>query len=186
MFSRQNYFLMPLLVCVMISSCGFQLRGTGEQVVRIPVLYLVMENKFGDFSQLMNSALQNAGTRIAEKSADAPWSLFVSAERNSRRVASTNSQISAAKYELHMQIDLRLESQDGAILIPDTTLSTERLYEYDSSNLTGSGMEEQLLNQDMRLELIQRIMTRVEMTLGNQNIVSESEKSPTVATQDKA
>lgn len=157
-------------ISLLLSSCGFQLRGTGEQAVHIPALYVVVvDNNFGKLSQSIRSALTDNGTFIPADPASAPWSLFLSSERNDRRIASSNSQVSVSKYELVMEVDLRLEAQDGTVLIPTTQLSTERLYEYDSSNLTGSDAEEQLLRQEMRAELVGRILRRVEMTIGNQS-----------------
>lgn len=157
-----------LIMTMMISSCGFHLRGTGDEITHVPALYLSMENNFGEMSRSIKSALADNGTEIVADPGGAPWSLFVSAERNNRRIASTNSEISVARYELQSMVDIRLEGEDGTLLIPTIMLSTERVYDYDSSNLTGSDVEEQLLKKEMRDELVERIIRRVEMTIVNQ------------------
>jgi LPS-assembly lipoprotein len=157
-----------LVMTLMISSCGFHLRGATEDAVHLPVLYVSMESNFGEMSRAIRSALTNSGTEIVTDPGAAPWSLFISAEKSDRRIASTNSEISVARYELQSMVDIRLEAQDGTLLIPTIALSTERVYEYDSSNLTGSDVEEQVLKKEMRDELVERILRRVEMTIGNE------------------
>ncbi len=157
-----------LVGTLMISSCGFQLRGTNEEGVQIPALYVLNENNFGELSSEIRSALESNGTVVATDPGAAPWSLFVSAERSNRRIATTNSGISVARYELQLSVDIKLEALDGTVLIPTTVLNTERIYEYDSSNLTGSDVQEQGLRKDMRTELVERILRRVEVIIGNQ------------------
>lgn len=160
-----------LVVCLLLSSCGFHLRGTGEHTAQIPELYLHLDNNFGELSQSVRRILIGNGTEIVADAQDAPWSLYLSTQRNQRRIASTNSQIVVAKYTLQMQIDFRLEARDGSALIPLTTLNTERLYEFDSSNLTGSNNEEQILKEEMRSELINQMLRRIEMTIGSQPVL---------------
>jgi LPS-assembly lipoprotein len=157
-----------LSICLLLSSCGFHLRGTGSDAVQIPAIHVSFENSYGELSRSLEALLVGSGTQIVENPTESPWSLFVSAERNSRRVASTNSQISVAQYELQMLVEMRLENRDGSVIIPATTLSTDRLYEYDSSNLTGSDAEEQVLRAEMRSELAERILRRVKMTIKSQ------------------
>jgi len=161
-------FVTVLSLCLLLSACGFHLRGTGSDDVQIPAIHVSFEDNYGELSRSLNALLVGGGTRIVQDPMQSPWSLFVSAERNNRRVASTNSQISVAQYELQMLVEMRLENRDGAVIIPATVLSTDRLYEYDASNLTGSDAEEQVLRSEMRAELVERILRRIQMTIMNQ------------------
>jgi LPS-assembly lipoprotein len=160
--------LISLLVCSMLTSCGFHLRGSAESVIRIPALHLTAENVYGELIYAFESTLSSSGTELVESRDLAPWTMTILSERFSRRVAATTRSISAAKYELILQVRFSLTAQDGKLLIPPTSLSIQRMYEYDSSNLVGSDAEEELLRQEMRREIADSIVRRMESTINSQ------------------
>jgi LPS-assembly lipoprotein len=160
--------LMPLLACVMLTSCGFHLRGTAEQELRIPALHLTAENLYGELIYALERTLSSSGTQLVDSRDLAPWTLSILSERLSRRVAATTRGISVAKYELILEVRFSLTARDGTLLTPPTSLSTQRTYEYDSSNLVGSDAEEELLRQEMRREIAESIIRRMGTTINSQ------------------
>jgi LPS-assembly lipoprotein len=160
--------LVPLLVCAMLTSCGFHLRGTAGPELRIPALHLTAENLYGDLINALERTLSSSGTQLVDSSDLAPWTLSILSERLSRRVAATNRSISVAKYELILEVRFSLTARDGTLLTPPTSLSIQRTYEYDSSNLVGSDAEEELLRQEMRREIAESILRRMSTTINNQ------------------
>ena len=157
-----------MLVCLILTSCGFHLRGSAESETRIPALHLTAENVYGELIYAFESTLSSSGTELVESPDLAPWTMTILSERFSRRVAATTRSISVAKYELILQVRFSLTAQDGNLLIPPTSLTIQRMYEYDSSNLVGSDAEEELLRQEMRREIAGSIVRRMEATINSQ------------------
>ncbi|MDK1023158.1 MAG: LPS assembly lipoprotein LptE [Gammaproteobacteria bacterium] len=155
-------------MCILLTACGFQLRGTAESEFRIPALYLTAEHTYGELIRALERRLSSNGTELVSSRDLAPWTVSLLAERFSRRVASTTRDISVAKYELILQVHFSLAAQDGKLLIPPASLIIERLYDYDPSNLVGSDAEEELLRQEMRTDIIDRIVRRIGTTINSQ------------------
>jgi LPS-assembly lipoprotein len=160
--------LISLLLCVMLSSCGFHLRGTAGSAFQIPSLHLTAENARGELMGIFERNLASRGTRLVDSRDLAPWTMNIMSERFSRRVASTTGDISVAKYELILQVRFNLSASDGELLIPPATMVVERVYDYDSSNLVGSDAEERLLRQEMRAEIADSIIYRIGTTISSQ------------------
>lgn len=161
--------LVLLLGCILLASCGFQLRGTSESELRIPVLHLTAEDAYGELIRALESRLSSTGTELVSSRDLAPWTASILAERFSRRVASTTRDISVAKYELILQVRFSLAAQDGKLLIPPASLIIERVYDYDPTNLVGSDAEEELLRQEMRTDIIDSIIRRISTTINSQS-----------------
>lgn len=160
--------LISLLGCLMLTSCGFHLRGTAESELRIPAIYLTAENVHGELITAFERRLSSSGTQLVGSRDLAPWALSILSERFSRRVASTTQNISVAKYELILQVRFSLTGQDGSLLIPPTSLTIERMYDYDSSNLIGSDAEQELLRREMQSEIADSIILRTGATINSQ------------------
>jgi len=167
-FHAMGRRLIPILGCLILTSCGFQLRGTGDSAFRIAALHLAAEDARGELIVAFERNLSGSGTQLVGSSDLAPWTMSILSERFSRRVASTTKDISVAKYELILQVRFNLTTRDGKLLIPPASLIVERLYDYDPSNLVGSDAEEELLRQEMRTEIADSIIRRIAVTINNQ------------------
>lgn len=168
MTNRANISLCVVFVCMLLGSCGFQLRGTGGQDFQIASIHIAIANVYRELAQVIETTLANAGTEIISSADQAPWTANVLSERFSRRVASTSREVSVAKYELTLEVQFSLIEQSGLQLIPATLLTVERLYDYDPANLVGSDAEEQLLMQEMRMEVAESLVRRIGVTINHQ------------------
>jgi LPS-assembly lipoprotein len=160
--------LISMLCCLMLASCGFHLRGTGDSALQIPALHLTAENVHGELIYALEQRLSSRGTQVVGSRDLAPWTMNILSERFSRRVVSTTKDISVGKYELILQVRFNLATRDGKLLVPPASLIVERIYDYDPSNLTGSDAEEELLRQEMRAEIADSIIRRIGTTISNQ------------------
>ena len=158
-----------LLALLLLYGCGFHLRGTGQISAQLGMLHVTAINAYGELVQKLESALTRSGVSIERDKSVAPYSLRIIGEKNTRRAATTTSRITVAEYELRLLVEFQLENLDGDLIIPPSSLVTERVYALDQANLVGSNDEEELLKEEMQDEIVDKIIRRVEAVTRNTN-----------------
>jgi len=86
-------------------------------------------------------------------------------ERSHRRSVATTDVFDAAEYELRLELDVSI-SRGENFLLEDATLVSQRVYAVDSGNLSGSYEEQALLLADMRVNLAEQLIRRVNFLAG--------------------
>lgn len=154
-----------LLLLLLMAGCGFHLRGTGSTSLDLAALHFAA-GAYTEIGARLIERLEGSGVTLLTTGNDAPYSLYLSNERNSRRGVATTDAVSVAEYEIRMEVDMELRDTDGEILIPSTTLFTEQTYDFDVDRLESSAEEESLLRREMRLELVAQMLRRLASTTG--------------------
>jgi len=148
---------------LVLSACGFALRGTQQAPVAIDTVVLR-----GDVSSALTrqlrEALESVGvTTVIAQSAN--YVLTIGPEQLNSRTLSVNGRAQAAQYELQMAVEATLERGD-TLLLPPEIISVERSYFEDTANIAGSNAERELLQNEMRQELVDRLVRRLAAAAG--------------------
>lgn len=156
---------LALALCLLLSACGYSLRGTesavGSSGIRLQMFAAAPSE---NLAIELSSALSAGGVELVENDSLGQSAellrLSLSEERLSRRPVSVNSRARAAQYELTLSatIDLRVGETS---LLQATEVSTQSEYFEEIENLTGSQDEIALLTQEMRRSLVQLIIRRM-------------------------
>jgi LPS-assembly lipoprotein len=153
---KRNLLVMGL--AVLLSACGFQLRGTGITELTIKELDLSARNAYGDTVKQMRTTLENSGVRVYS---GAPYKLVLANEQETQRAATYTGGTRSAEYELTTVLNYVIEGQNDEVLLEDK-LQVQRYYVYDGNNITGSGQEATQTRQEMRRQLVQNMMVRLQ------------------------
>lgn len=170
--------LLIILISLCLSSCGFHLRGTDNFEAELGEIYIDISDNRGDLHRLLVRAFTQAGVTVVSQAADSALNLSVAGERQSRRAIATTRTISVAEYELRLEVGITLTNLSGEVVIPKTTLATERIYTFDNSSLVGSGAEENLLLKEMKADLAMQILRRVNASVRSFEAAEKSEGLP--------
>jgi LPS-assembly lipoprotein len=151
-----------LILLLLLSACGFQLRGT---VVLPPVLQATQleGDRFSLLVSELGRVLQNAGARLVDSRSQASAVLKVLDETSSQRVLSVGVAGRAAEYELHHRVDYQLEDAHGQVLVEKQTLDTRRSFQFDENDVLGKANEEESLREEMQRDLALRIVQQLSM-----------------------
>ena len=150
-------------VSVILSSCGFSLRGSDVLSSKFQVIQLDMEQPNSEFSRLLRRSLEVADVSIeavALTNSDSPV-LLVSNERIVSRPITVNPRARAAQYEMRLSINIALGSAEEYLIFPET-LMVERIYFEDIANIAGTQEEVEIITAEMRRELVNQLMRRLE------------------------
>lgn len=150
--------LVVIGLAVLLSACGFQLRGTGEAQFALKEIDLQARNAYGDTVKDLRQLLENNGVKVHN---GAPYRLLLGNEQVSQRTASYTSSARSAEYQLTNQLNYEIRGSKNMLLLQDQ-LEVQGTYVHDGNNLVGSTQESDQLRQEMRRELIQRLSLRLQ------------------------
>ena len=153
---KRNLLVMGL--AVLLSACGFQLRGTGTNQLTITELDVSARNAYGDTVRQLRHVLENSGVKIT---ANAPYKLILTSEKESQRSASYTGNSGTAEYELSNVLSYDIQGQNNLTLLSNK-VEAYKVYLQDGSNVVGSNQEGALIRKEMRRDLIQQLVLRLE------------------------
>tara|TARA_R110002110_G_scaffold415765_3_gene655310 strand:+ start:80309 stop:80788 length:480 start_codon:yes stop_codon:yes gene_type:complete len=151
-------------MALLISACGFQLRGTSNSGTVVPdswkSMHLVTSNPNSEFSREVKARFAANGIDWADASS-ANYRVVLHPERFSQRNLSLNSEARVAEFELTMQSKFSVTDARNNTVMPETNVSIVRQMENDPRNVVGKAEEIRILQSEMRMELAEQIMRRI-------------------------
>lgn len=148
-----------LLLC----ACGFALRGTQQSPIAIDTVVL-RGDVSSTLTRQLRDSLESVGvTTVIAQSAN--YVLTVGPEQINSRTLSVNGRAQAAQYELQMAVEVALERGDAMLMAPEV-ISVTRSYFEDTANIAGSNAERELLQTEMRQELVDTLVRRLAAAAG--------------------
>lgn len=144
-------------LAVLLSACGFQLRGTGNVDFALKEIDLQARNAYGDTVKDLKTLLESQDVRVH---AGAPYRLVLTNEQERQRTISYTGSARSAEYELTTQLDYEIVGNKNLSLIQDK-LEVQNTYVHDGNNLAGSTQESTQARQEMRQEMLQRLSLRL-------------------------
>jgi LPS-assembly lipoprotein len=150
--------LLVVGLAVLLSACGFQLRGTGTTELAIKELDLSARDAYGDTVKMLRQTLENSGVKVYT---GAPYKLVLASEQQSQRSLSYAGAGRSAEYELTNVLNYEIRGHNDLSLLNDK-LQVQKVYLHDGNNITGSDQESVEVRGEMRRELVQRMMLRLQ------------------------
>ncbi len=154
--------LLILVLALSVQACGFALRGHDAIVSSFENLKLELAQPQSELSALLLRSLRAAGVSMSSQQLKTAPTLKVSNEQISTRPVSINPRARASQVELRFSVNIAL-TVDGKPKIPDETLTVVRTYFQDIENIAGNQEEAQIIANELRQELVNQLMRRLEL-----------------------
>ncbi|QCI10519.1 hypothetical protein E6B08_03405 [Pseudomonas putida] len=154
---KRNLLVMGL--AVVLSACGFQLRGTGTTELSLKEMDVSARNAYGDTVKQLREVLERSGVKLTTA---APYRLVLTNERESQRAATYSAGSRSTEYELTTQLDYSILGLNNLELLSDK-LEVRKVYVHDGDNITGSDQEATQAREEMRRDLVQGMVVRLQM-----------------------
>lgn len=152
--------LLIVALVTLLSACGFQLRGTGEDMqFALRELDVSARNAYGESVTQLQALLQDYGVNVHP---GAPYRLILVNEQEKRRTASYSSGVRSAEYEITMTLDYQIRSATD-LLLNRGTIEVQNYYVQDNNNLIGSDMQARQIRQELRQDMIQQLAQRLQL-----------------------
>ncbi|HDZ56707.1 MAG TPA: hypothetical protein ENI17_08325 [Pseudomonas xinjiangensis] len=160
LLKRPLYVLTYLLlgVTLFLSGCGFQLRGTGVDSIKLEQIRLSSNEINSPIYRQLRDTLEAEGVEVTDT---ARYHLQLLESRNERSALSYTGRASAAEIEIRQYLTFQITDTEGRVLIGPETLTTQRVYINDRDNIVGTGEEEDLLIREMRQDMTRQMLFRL-------------------------
>ncbi len=153
-----------LIICcatLLLSSCGFALRGTAELPASLQPLHLDNINDSTAMGRELMRTLVNNKVRLSDDTGATIYSLALGGETSVERAISVNANARAGEYEIIMTVPFQLKRGNTAA-IPQQKLTLTKVYLADPENAVAKSEEAVIIQNEMRQELSQLILRRLQ------------------------
>ena len=147
---------------LLLSACGFQLRGSATLPFETIFLEIPEGNVMG--ADLKRNLRAGTNVKVVDSKAEAQAILTNVTELRTKIILSINSAGRVREFRLRYNFNYSLIDRNGKELAPPSSLSLERDYAYSDDQVLAKEAEETLLYRDMQNDLVQQIIRRLAAT----------------------
>lgn len=148
-----------LLALLMITSCGFHLRGMTE----ISFKTVSLEGKELSFTKNLKKTLASNKVAIVLPTENPELRVELLSEESEKRILSLSGQGLVREFEIFYRVRYRIKTVDSETWSQENILETRRDFTYSDSNLIGKEEEERQLNESMRNEAITNLFNQIQL-----------------------
>lgn len=156
-----------LLLGILLSSCGFHLRGSGATSAEIQAdrIY-VGQSGAQNVASEVRSLLQLTGVKVTKTPEEAEYAIRLAGENIRRDVLSVSPQTGKVEeYQLTLSVLLSLTETGGEKLLSGDQVSLVRDFTFDQDAVLGKFSEEELLREELTREAAEQVLRRVSATI---------------------
>ncbi|OJA27404.1 lipopolysaccharide-assembly family protein [Burkholderia ubonensis] len=150
-------FLMLVGSAVMLSACGFQLRGQQDYAFKRLLIAGAPAPVEARLTRLVEAG---SDTKIVKVPDDADAVLRMSESRG-QGTLTLNQYGSVAEYVLNYSLGYTLTSKDGTVLIPPSVIALNRAMTYSDQYTNAKAQEADILFGDMQRDAVDQLMRRL-------------------------
>ena len=151
--------LIALLMLLIISSCGFHMRGMTE----ISFKTISLEGKELSFTKNLKKVLNSNKVAIVSSTENPELRIELLSEESEKRILSLSGQGLVREFEIFYRVRYRVKTIDSEIWSQDNIIETRKDFTYSDSNLIGKEEEERQLNEAMRNEAITNLFNQIQL-----------------------
>jgi len=157
---------LTVMLTILLSACGFQLRGQVAQLTGLgQPLFISGVEPYSELGRELGDQLQQAGMRLTSERNEAVSTLLISQVRSSERVLGLDARNRAAEYELMDSLRFSLRETGRGERLPEQTLRVTRTVFTPQDQVLAGQQETQALREDMRRELVNLLIRRLSVLL---------------------
>ncbi len=156
-FRNLFFFISTLL----LSACGFHLRGYIPLPEPLHKLYLQTTEPFSQLTRNLKQYLKFSGVTLVDSPAAADTVLVILSETNSEQLLSIGGTQQTRQYNITLTVSFEVTDRNGIVLIPPEALHETRTLTILSNQILGGSNEENNLFVQMRSAIVYDILTRL-------------------------
>lgn len=157
---RFSLAVLMLLLMLLMSSCGFKLRG---QVASLPFksMYITAPDGHTIGMDLERMIGTSSTTKIVSTPTEAEATLEIISAVNERAILSLSGGGRVRDFNLIYRVAYRVTDQQGIEVVPKTELAITRVLPFLDAQILAKEAEEKLLQKDMQSDIVQQIIWRL-------------------------
>ncbi|CAH2777120.1 MAG: LPS-assembly lipoprotein LptE [uncultured Caballeronia sp.] len=141
---------------VLLSACGFQLRGQQDYAFKRLAVVGAPPEMLGRLQRVVGGS-----DTVVVKASEQPDAILSLTSASGMKTLSLNAQGVVQEYELDYSLGYSMVGADGTVLIPLSTISLNRALTYSDQYTLAKGIEAQTLFRDMQFDAVDQLMRRL-------------------------
>ena len=151
--------LIAILLLIVITSCGFHLRGMTEMSFKT----ISLEGKELSLTKNLKKILNTNKVAIVSSTENPELRVEFLSEESEKRILSLSGQGLVREFEIFYRVRYRIKASDSEIWGQENIIETRKDFTYSDSNLIGKEEEERQLNEAMRIEAITSLFNQIQV-----------------------
>jgi LPS-assembly lipoprotein len=154
---RRRSILTLACSAVLLSACGFQLRGQQDYAFK----RLAIVGGSPEMLARLQRVVEGGSDTVIVKGAEKPDAILTLGGGNGMKTLSLNAQGVVQEYELDYTMTYTMSGADGTLLIPPSVISLNRALTYSDQYTLAKGIEAQTLYRDMQFDAVDQLTRRL-------------------------
>lgn len=159
---RAKTFALLLTCGLLISACGFKLRGMADIPIWLNNMAVISEvSDTGHLIPVIKTHLKNNRILINDEPSLANYWLMILAIKQEERISGVAASTTPRQYELTLSVDFQLRSKSGNIIQKPAKVSVTRTVTVNENRILGSNSETRIIVEEMQEEIALQIINRL-------------------------
>jgi len=157
----KSYRLLTIgTLILLLSACGFQLRGQGQAPIVYPFasLHISDPKDYPITAEIKRTIHAGKSTRVVDEARGAEATLQILKQTNEKSILSLSGEGRVREFLLRYLVTYSLIDGRGIDLVPATEIVRERVLPYTDEQVVAKEAEEALLIKEMQTEIVRQIL----------------------------
>jgi LPS-assembly lipoprotein len=151
--------LLVLAAALLLSACGFQLRGS--YALPFDTLHIALPTSSELHAMLKRNIEASTKTRIVDDPKQAQAILSIVGDGQAKNILSLNPSGRVREFQLVRTVTYRLRDAAGRDWLPTSQVTIRRDFSFDDAQVLAKEAEEALLWRDMQNDIVQQLLRRL-------------------------
>jgi LPS-assembly lipoprotein len=147
-------------VALLLSGCGFQLRGAATVPPEMAQTYIETNDRYSLFYRELRDSLRRSGVEVVDAPDNSVATFTIYSDETGQRVLSVSARNVPREFEVYYSVYYGVVTSEKVILAPQAQTLT-RDYIWDETLVLGKEKEEQLLRDAVVDDLIRVVMIQL-------------------------
>lgn len=156
-----NKYLFPLFIALLLSACGFHLRGMIDIPAWLERVAIISKEGNKELVELLQAQLEGYKIHVTEDLTQAKYWLVINYVTVNQQIISIGASTNPRQYQLMLTAEFLLKTPNGVLVKPARKIFITRQFTVNNDRILGSNEEEAMLINEMRQEAAVQIINRL-------------------------
>lgn len=149
--------LIPLILSLLLSACGFHLRGMIDLPTWLNNIAIISKNDDKELIEIF----KRYNIQVNPDPAQAQYWLVINEESIQHRIVSVGASTNPRQFNVTLIIEFMLQSRKGEIIKPSKRIQVSRQVTINNDRILGSTDEETILIKEMKQDAVMQIINQL-------------------------
>jgi LPS-assembly lipoprotein len=154
-------WIAPFLCTLLLSACGFHLRGLVDVPSWLNNVAIVDEYNDKQLATILKTQLEGYHIQVNPDPSEASYWLVIKTVARQEQIVSVGSSTNPRQYILVLTVEYTLQTRKGKILRPISAVHATRQLTINNDRILGSNYEESLFTSEMKQDAAIQIINQM-------------------------